>query len=136
MLYKVSYLGIIYTLTVALFVSCVEKFMDEDPSAFNRLLEFHEDITSAEDLMCLYYPFDYEAEVESPPPSITVVSLEDDRYQIKLIDDSMADDSVKAIKIIMLAQQRGRLWKVNSIKVNFKCWPGRGHRNWGVKLCR
>ncbi len=134
--YKTPCLRIIYALIIALFVRCIEKFVDEDPSAFNHILEFHEDITSAEDLMCLYYPFDYEAEVESPPPSVTVVSLEDNRYLITLIDDSMADDSVKALKISMLAQQRGRLWKVNRIKTSFKCWPGRGHKNWGTKLCR
>lgn len=132
MFFKPTIKGVFVGLSLFLFCQCAEKFNEKDPTDFNRLLAAEPHIETAKELILLYYPFQGG---ETPPPKITVDSLKNQNFLITLVDDYLADDAQKATKVIMEAERQDTLWRVNSIRVNFRCWPGRGHRNWGIAPC-
>lgn len=123
-------------LSIVLFllcVSCSENFKTLDVSEFNLTIKHRTDISSAEELIILYYNYPKE-ELE---PDIKIISEpgKDGIIKITLIHQGLMDDSVKAIKIIMLARNENKSWSILSIKTNWKCYEGRGHQNWDIKMC-
>jgi len=38
-------------------------------------------------------------------------------------------------KIVMELHKKGPKWIVYSLKKNWKCWPNRGHQDWGIEYC-
>jgi len=47
----------------------------------------------------------------------------------------MQDDSQRALKIVMEAKKEEGHWRVISIRKARKCYPSRGHTNWGTRWC-
>ena len=74
---------------------------------------------------------------ENPSEFLTVdeFDLANGAKQLVLIHGNMADDSVRAIKIVMELQRDGEAWRVASLKHNRKCWRGAGVRAWTTSAC-
>ncbi len=113
--------------------SCSEKFDYVNPTAFNKKISRRTDIKTAEELIKLYYNYPQNERF----PHLTIQSKEIDNgfVEITLIHDDQEDDSMRAIKIIMIAKLKNKKWSVMEIKTNRKCWDGRGHQNWSTEPC-
>lgn len=66
---------------------------------------------------------------------ISVEQLEEDQYEIILIQENIKDDSIAGMKIIMIAKRDNDLWTVQDIQRAWKCWEGRGHSQYGTQPC-
>lgn len=120
-------------LLAALFAACSGKAYElVDPAKFNASISERTDIESIDDLLLLYYDY---PEVEGPANIKTSFKLEGDIYVGTLIHDGMQDDSQKALKIVVSAKKNGETWKVLEIRKSRKCYPSRGHENWGAEWC-
>jgi hypothetical protein len=115
-------------------ISCMEEFEHTDPTRFNESIAASTDISSAGQLIMLYY--DYPEGEGTPDLTITQKELTDNRIEVTLIHDNLPDDSQQAIKIVMTVAQTGEIWTVHEIRKNWKCREGRGHTNWGTAWCR
>lgn len=113
--------------------SCTEKFKTIDPTDFNGTIRNRADIKSAEQLIRVFY--NYPESEGTPQLEIEKHELKDNKIEVTLIHDQQQDDSQKATKIILTAEQNGDTWTVLEIKENWKCYDGRGHTNWGIEYC-
>jgi hypothetical protein len=120
-------------LLLFLFSSCSERFKTLDPKEFNQQIAGRTDINSPEELIKLY--FNYPANEGTPQLSVETENLGGNNYRITLIHSHMEDDSEAAEKFVMTAHLSGRTWKVDEIKMNWKCWDDRGHTSWGTGPC-
>lgn len=113
--------------------SCDEAFQNIDPTEFNDLLSERSDIETGEALMKAYY----NPTLGEGKPVLTIESLpyKKDMLIITLIHDGLLDDSMRAMKIILIAKKEQAYWKVLEIKKNWKCRVDRGHEDWGIELC-
>ncbi|MEM7298861.1 MAG: hypothetical protein AAF391_11415 [Bacteroidota bacterium] len=121
-------------LPLIIFLSaCTERFEIIDPAKFNRKLESRTDIETAEQLIEVYYNYSPNEGI----PDIEIVSKTSDSgwVEVTLIHDRQPDDAQRAIKIVMTATLVGERWFVQQIKMNRKCYKGRGHTNWGTEWC-
>lgn len=132
MIYKMKVL-LISGLFSLLFTSCSEKFEYVDSLKFNNSIANRTDIETAEELIGLYYGFPENEGTQNI--SIETKKLELGKIQVTLVHDEMKDDSIKALKIVMIVKQIDQSWTVIEIKKNWKCWEGRGHTNWGAEYC-
>jgi hypothetical protein len=119
-------------------LSCAEETSKEefnilDPNSFNRIISKRSDLHTPEQIMEFYY--DYPVYESDPPFSIDTKEIENGAIEVTLVHDNMADDSIQAIKIIMVLKQQGGTWEVLEIKSNYKCREGRGHTDWGKEWC-
>lgn len=68
-----------------------------------------------------------------------VIDLESDsvdKLTITLIQEGLSDDSVDGEKRIIEFRKVDSNWKIESIKLGFKCWEHRGgHTNYSGDLC-
>ncbi len=122
----------IWLLTI-LITSCQEDFQRIDPSEFNNAIAMRSDISSAKQLVEIYY--DYPKNEGTPNLTIEEKKLSDENIEVTLIHDGLEDDSQRAIKIVLTAQLKNNKWTVLEIKKNHKCWEGRGHTSWGTEWC-
>jgi hypothetical protein len=113
--------------------SCSESYKSVDPTAFNIKISEKTDINTAEELIELYY--NYPTDEGTPKIIIKTKEVESNKVQVTLIHDRLEDDSIRAVKIVMTAEQLKNRWIVHEIKKNWKCWDGRGHTNWGADYC-
>ena len=113
--------------------SCSESFDYIDSTEFNNSIATRTDIETAEDLITIYYG--YPEGEGAPNISIETKELGSGKIQVTLVHDDLMDDSLKALKIVMVVKQNGRSWTVLEIKKNWKCWEGRGHTDWGREYC-
>jgi len=126
--------GILLVSLLTIFItSCSESFESIDSTKFNKSISGKTDIETAEDLILLYYGF-RESEGEA---NITIETKElgSGIIQVILEHDKLMDDSLRALKIVMIVKMNGQSWTVLEIKKNWKCWEGRGHTNWGTEYC-
>lgn len=117
-------------LTLFLIGSCTTSL---DTKAFNQQIEKRTDIDSPEELIKLYYG-PYEVEGNSKL-TITTKTSGDNKFDITLIHNGIADDSVSDIRIVMTAKKNNKTWSVLSIHKSWKCHEGRGHGYWGGAKC-
>lgn len=54
---------------------------------------------------------------------------------LTLISEGIPDDSMYALKVEMAVINENGQWKILRIKEAYKCWPGRGHEEWGAAPC-
>lgn len=114
-------------------ISCSESFLHSDPKDFNSSISARKDLQTEEELIKAYYNF---PEAEGPQSIIiSTIKNKDHHSEITLIHDNMQDDSQRALKIIMVAEKTKDGWYIHKIKRNWKCWPGRGHEDWGTEYC-
>ena len=120
---------------IAIFMtSCSESFENVDSTEFNNSIAARTDIETAQELITLYYGYPEESEGETNI-SIEAKELGSGKIQVTLVHDKLKDDSLQALKIVMIAKQKGQSWTVLEIKKNWKCWEGRGNTNWGTEYC-
>lgn len=100
-----------------------------------RLDETRRELTAAE-VMRLYYPYQVETKEGKESIEINEKKNKDDHTVVTLIHDNLLDDSQKAVKYVMTMKKTNNKWTVVSIKTNWKCWPNRGHTEWGTDRCR
>ena len=124
---------LIVGLVIVFMTSCTESFDNIDSTEFNNSIASRTDIETAEELIMLYYGTP-ESE-GTPNVSIETKELGSGKIQVTLVHDDLMDDSLKALKIVMIVKQTGQSWTVLEIKKNWKCWEGRGHTNWGTEYC-
>ncbi len=115
------------------FTACLETFIEKDVAKFNEKISARTDISSAKELIELYYRL--SPDEGAPQLEISSKQLKGNKFQTTLIHNGLKDDSVSAIKVIMIAERIGKKWQVLQIKENFKCWEGRGHQYWSEKYC-
>ena len=116
-----------------LLTSCSEKFEYVDSTKFNNSIASRSDIETAEELILFYYG--YSESEGTPNISVETKELKLGKIQVTLVHDDMKDDSMRAVKIVMIVKQTDQSWTVIEIKKNWKCWEGRGHTNWGTEYC-
>lgn len=114
--------------------SCSESFKTLDNKLFNEIIAKRTDIKTPEELIKIYY--NYPTSEGNSKFAIYTENLSNNSVKITLIHEGIEDDSISGEKIIMTARLTGQKWIVLEIKKNWKCWDGRGHRNWGTSLCK
>ncbi|MBN1500345.1 MAG: hypothetical protein JW982_09320 [Spirochaetes bacterium] len=118
-------INIISVIFIASFISCMHNFKDYEIQSFNQKICERTDITTPEELILMY--LNYPQNEVIPEISIKVKNLGENNYKIILVSDNIRDDSVKAEKIIIIAQMLNSRWKVYKIIKSWKCWKGRGN---------
>ncbi len=120
-------------ISIIILISCSESFDVKTPTEFNNKIETRTDITTAEQLIKLYY--NYPPNDGTPKFEIESKDLGAGIIEVTLIHDGQEDDSQRATKIVMKAELTDEKWTVHEIKTNRKCWDGRGHTDWGTEWC-
>ena len=89
---------------------------------------------SAEEILAAYYNFPV-GESEGGKPEFNTISLSDGSQQVIMIHDKLMDDSMRGIRLEMIAIEDNGMWTVQSLRKTWKCWEGRGHEGWGTAPC-
>ena len=116
-----------------IFCSCKESFRIVDPKEFNEIIKDRTDIKNPDSLIKFYY--DPNGYFKDLTYAITSKKLSGNNYRIILIAGGLGDDSVAAEKVVITTSYSDGRWIVTTIKVNWKCQPGRGHQSWSAKPC-
>lgn len=124
---------LISILMVICLTSCSEKFKTIDPTDFNKKINTRTDIKSVEQLARLFYDFPENEGI--PHLEIESRELMDNKFEVTLIHDNQQDDSQRATKLILIAEQKNDTWSILEIKENWRCYQGRGHTDWGIEYC-
>ncbi len=125
-----------YCYILAIFLlcqGCGEDSINEDITAFNKIIESNKEIKSAREVMIMYYNFLY-SETDGKY-TITEEELPRNRFMVVLIRDDIGDDSMQGEKFVMIVKHEESKWKVVTINRNWKCYPRRGHTSWGTEPC-
>ena len=130
---------------IFIFSSCKEidlkkpKVVKSDTTIVDKYAEFNAElvddssIQTSEDLIRHYYG---DVEIENPANlTVNTQQVGKDINRITLIHDKLMDDSMQAIKIIMIAKKTNNDWQVLDIQKVWKCWDGRGHTEFSTELC-
>lgn len=112
-----------------------EKFKRLVSDQINQTLNNTNKTLTASEVMKLYYPHKITSEEGNESIVICEKKAEQDHTIVTLIHDNLLDDSQKAVKYVMKLKRTNDKWTVISIKTNWKCWPERGHTDWGIELC-
>ena len=131
-------LGVLFSFV--LFISCGSKekieyrVIDEERvEALNARIE-ENILASVEDIAAAYRPKDEYAEGDY---SYTVNSAitNEEVLEITIREEGAMDDSIYGVIAILTIDVSEDNWKVTSIKEAYKCWPNRGHQEWGPEFC-
>jgi hypothetical protein len=92
-------------------------------------------LVSIEQIMQCYAPRDSTAE-GNYKYSISQQNQSNGEKEIILLEENLMDDATAGRKVIMTLGLVNNTFHIRSIKENSRCWPGRGHENWGAEPCR
>lgn len=125
-----------HRVVVATEIDQKETFKTIDAAIVKKLnsLITLKNLTTEEEIMNAYAPKSLETE-GNYSYIISKNAIGNDSQEITLIEDGLLDDSLAARKIIMVMKRQDSVLQVVSIKENYKCRQGRGHQDWGAKLC-
>lgn len=112
----------------------VGGFIEEDATDLNHEISAHGKAMIPEEIVKMYYP--HKAETTKQTISINKEAMEDGNTKVTLIDDNMASETQKTIKIELILQPVGKAWKVIKIQKQWKCYEGKGHTDWGIQTCK
>mgnify|MGYP001618561841 CR=1 FL=1 len=123
----------VFVLFLAVISGCGEDAISEDISGFNKIIQLKTDIKTAKEVMIMYNDF-------LPGEKDSKYSLEEEpltpgRFRVTLIRSKISDDSMEGEKLVMIVKFDGTKWKVLVVERNWKCYPGRGHTDWGIDPC-
>lgn len=134
------FIGICILGTSLVLGSCKQKQMiqyrdieaDKVELLNQRIVE--KNIKSIEEIAQLYRPKDSDAEGNY---SYEVITSEKNKYQLITIkEEGLNDDSLYGILTVITLEEIGlNTWNAISIKEAYKCWPNRGHQEWGPEFC-
>ena len=98
---------------------------------FNQRVKKAGNITTPVELIKYYYgEIDADQDID-----ISVDQLENNQYEITLVQDNIKDDSIAGMKVIMVAKSNNNEWTVLDIQRTWKCQKGRGHTNFSSEMC-
>jgi hypothetical protein len=123
----------VFGLFLAMINGCGEDAISEDISGFNKTIQLKTDIKSAKEVMILYN--DYLPGERDSRYSIEEETLTPGRFRVTLIRSKIPDDSMEGEKLVMVVKHDGEKWKVIVVERNWRCYPGRGHTDWGIDPC-
>lgn len=66
---------------------------------------------------------------------ISVDQVEENQYEIILIQENIKDDSIAEMRIIMVANNDNNQWTVLDIQRTWKCQKRRGHSKFSTQPC-
>ena len=84
--------------------------------------------------MAAYIPMDPGAE-GNYRYTPTVTDADGGQKVVTLVEEGLMDDARAGRKVVMTLAPEGSGWKVVALKETYKCWPGRGHEDWGAAPC-
>ena len=113
-----------------------EEFEVINTDEINRVLWEGTENLSAVEVMKLYYPHEVETGEGNEKITTSETTLDNGNTEITLIHDNRPDDSVQGEKYVMELKESNGNREVVSLKKNWKCREGRGHRDWGTELCK
>jgi hypothetical protein len=59
------------------------------------------------------------------------------RYEVIAVADGFTDDSVRGRRLdITLERNPDESWRITNARASWRCWPGRGHDDFGTTPCR
>ena len=67
--------------------------------------------------------------------NISVDQLENNQYEITLIQENIKDDSIEGMRVLMLAKRDNNQWTVLDIQRTWRCQKERGHTNFSSEMC-
>lgn len=114
-----------------------EMYRLVDPERIEALNQaiLSQGLGSPEAILAAYAPKDPEAE-GNYSYTHTMTDVTGGRKEITLVEEGLMDDSMSGRKLIMTLAPDGAGWKVVALKETYKCWPGRGHEDWGAAPCQ
>ncbi|MCH9028336.1 MAG: hypothetical protein IH819_01720 [Bacteroidetes bacterium] len=148
---------LLFFLIALLIFSCTQKSIEEPPNKLTskevdtkNTEEYEElDITdinkkiaeslerlTPEVIMRMYYPYKVETSEGNEIITMHSTRLNKENIEVVLIHDNFLDDSVKGEKYVMYLKNIDSKWIVVSLKKNWKCRDERGHKDWGIELCK
>ncbi len=86
--------------------------------------------------MRMYYPYKVETSEGNEIITMHTTRLNKENVEVILIHDNFLNDSVKGEKYVLYLKNIDSKWIVISLKKNWKCRDGRGHKDWGIGLCK
>lgn len=111
------------------------RTLEEDRvEALNERLSEVE-ISSVEEIANVFMPKDDFAE-GNYSYAVTVNDLKTNLYELTITEEARMDDSVSGLMSVLKVEKDGDDFKVLEIKEAYKCWPNRGHEEWGAEFCR
>lgn len=112
-----------------------EEFKEISSDDLNQLLTEKGGDLSAKEVMKLFYPDEVETGEGNEKIELSEKVSDNGNVVVTLIHDNLLDHSVRGKKYVMELTKSNNKWTVLSIKTNWKCWDGKGHTDWGIKLC-
>ena len=112
------------------------EYEELDITEINKKITESAEKLAPEDIMIMYYPYKVETDEGNEMITMNTTRLDKENIEVVLIHDNFLDDSVKGEKYVMSLKKIDSKWMVVSLKKNWKCWDGRGHKDWGIELCK
>ncbi|MCJ7801197.1 MAG: hypothetical protein MUP82_02435 [Candidatus Marinimicrobia bacterium] len=114
-----------------------ETILDSNTVATDQYTEFNQRVRKAGNIvtpieLIKYYLGEIDADQDI---DISVAQVENNQYEITLIQGNVKDDSIAGIKIIMVAKNDNNQWTVLDIQRTWKCQKGHGPSKFSKKLC-
>lgn len=113
-----------------------EDFIDLDVTDLNNEIRASSENLSPKEIMKMFYPVNTESGEGNERIVLSEDLLDDGTTVVELIHENMMDDSVRSKKYVMGLKSADKKWQVVFLKNNWKCWPGRGHEDWGTETCK
>lgn len=115
----------------------IEEYRIMDSKTLDRInaLIKKEQLTTPQAILNAYAPKDTDNENEEYSYEVTRMKSDENTSLLLLVEDNIADDSLKARKILMRIENKDNLLRVVQIKESYQCWEWRGHQDWSSILC-
>jgi len=113
-----------------------EEYKELDITEINKKITNSVERLTPEVIMRMYYPYKVETSEGNEIITMHTTRLNKENIEVVLIQDNFLDDSVKGEKYVMYLKNIDSKWIVVSLKKNWKCRDERGHKDWGIELCK
>ncbi|MCH7974716.1 MAG: hypothetical protein IH949_12690 [Bacteroidetes bacterium] len=113
-----------------------EEYKELDITEINKKITNSVEKLTPEVIMRMYYPYKVETSEGNEIITMHTTRLNKENVEVILIHDNFLDDSVKGEKYVLYLKNIDSKWIVISLKKNWKCRDGRGHKDWGIGLCK
>lgn len=89
-------------------------------------------ITQDEDIISFYIPQQEQTE-GNYSYTVSIKNIDKATNEYTVVETGLPDDSIEAIKTIIIIENKNNLPVVVSIKKNYRCY--RGHKEWSADKC-
>ena len=111
-----------------------ETFVQIESDVIDKLNEdiISNSISNAADVIDFYKPKSEQTEGNYSYTSSSK-RIDDQTYEYTVTETGLLDDSVEGIKSVILVKNENDIFKIISIKENYRCY--RGHKDWSAERC-